>query len=138
MICFCFQVIDTPDISTEISRWKDLTLPTPDVILLAVRCDVRYTAEEHAIYKETKKLLSLSDFSRRLMVGFTFGDRQDRDIDRELDSVCPELQAVLSDARRQYVVFDSTATPPEKLRQAKEFLAKFDVCQFAVCMNTFW
>ena len=90
------------------------------------------------IYKETKKLLSLSDFSRRLMVGFTFGDRQDRDIDRELGSVCPELQAVLHDAGGHYVVFDSTATPPEKLRQAKDLLAKYGVCQFAVCMNTFW
>ena len=149
MTCDCFQVVDTPDftqsdhfsregITTEIRRWKDLTSPRHDIILLAVRCDVCYTAEEYHIYKTIKECLSFSDFTQRLVVGFTFGDRQDGDINRELGSVCPELQDVLRDARRHYVVFDSTATPPEKHRQAKDLLAKYGVCQFAVCMNTFW
>ena len=132
MLCWYVQVVDTADITDsdlftstdikkEVSRWKELTSPGPDVILLAVRCDVRYTAEEYHIYKTIKERLSFSDFSRRLVVGFTFGDRQDGDIHRELDSVCPELTDVLRDAGKLYVVFDSTATPPEKHRQAKEF-----------------
>nr|KAG5703204.1 hypothetical protein BaRGS_034115 [Batillaria attramentaria] len=60
-------VVDTPDINNlpgwneekkkaEVDRWKDLSKPGPHVLLLTVRCDVRYTAEEHDIYREVKRL----------------------------------------------------------------------------------
>ena len=58
---------DTPDISNmeqldddkaqrEVGKWKAMTTPDPHAILLAVRCDVRYTREEHQIFLHLKRL----------------------------------------------------------------------------------
>ena len=110
------QVLDTPDVTNldkqtnaikrEVAKWRLLTLNKPNVILLAVRCDVRYTAEEYAVYRKIKKLWGHNSLHQRLMVAFTFGDRQDGDIQEELKTVCPELKSVLRDAKNRYVVFN--------------------------------
>nr|KAG5689253.1 hypothetical protein BaRGS_006373 [Batillaria attramentaria] len=89
----------------EISKWKELASSSPDAILLAVRCDVRYTAEEYDIYRQIKFYWGDEEFCKRLVVVFTFGDRQDRPLDEELKTVCPELKSVLKDAGNRYVVF---------------------------------
>ena len=91
------QVIDTPDINhlslnrrqkqEQVAGWKELTSPGPTIILMTVRCDIRYTAEEKVIYDEIKKLWGNTDFSRRLVVAFTFGDRQDDNLEEELLSL---------------------------------------------------
>ncbi|KAK7105250.1 hypothetical protein V1264_016656 [Littorina saxatilis] len=111
------KVIDTPDITTlemtpdqmkqEVEKWQEMTKPGPDVIILTVRCDVRYTAEEWAIYKEISGLWGEGPRGR-LVVVFTFGDCQDLPIDEELKTECPELQSVLRDADWNYIVFDKT------------------------------
>lgn len=110
------KVIDTPDITNvgdmntqkmqeEVSRWKNLTFPYPSAILLAVKCDVGYTPEEYAIYRQIKLYWGHdADFCSRLIVVFTFGDRQDKPIAEELREVCPELKSVLRDANNRYVV----------------------------------
>ncbi|XP_025083379.1 GTPase IMAP family member 4-like isoform X2 [Pomacea canaliculata] len=124
-------VVDTPDIVNldysaeerreEIQRWKALTSPGHPTILLAVRCDVRYTAEEYAIYKEFKSLWGdKSSIKRQLVVAFTFGDRQDRDLREELKSVCPELKKVLRDADNRYVLFNKQ--DPDKEQQVNKLL----------------
>lgn len=114
------KVVDTPDLlnadmseddkSKEVSKWKKETNPQVHVILLAVRCDIRYTAEEYAVYSEVKRLWGNdTDFCKRLVVGFTFGDRLDGDIQEELKSVCDELQTVLADASNRNVLFNKKA-----------------------------
>ncbi|KAK7465145.1 hypothetical protein BaRGS_00037675 [Batillaria attramentaria] len=120
-----FKVVDTPDISdTEyndkqrkvaVLKWKELTAPGPHAILLTVRCDVRYTAEEYDIYKQLKKLWGDAEsFCRRLVVAFTFGDRQDGSIEEELKGSIPqELKNVLGDAGHRYVVFNNRAKPDD-------------------------
>ncbi|XP_025110149.1 GTPase IMAP family member 4-like isoform X2 [Pomacea canaliculata] len=124
-------VVDTPDIVNldyspeerreEIQRWKALTSPAHPTILLAVRCDVRYTAEEYAIYKEFKSLWGdNSSIKRQLVVAFTFGDRQDRDLREELKGVCPELKKVLRDADNRYVLFNKK--DPNKEQQVDKLL----------------
>ena len=40
-------------------------------------------------------------------MAFTYGDLQDNPIEEELKTVCPELQSVLKDAGRRYVVFNN-------------------------------
>ncbi|KAK7490354.1 hypothetical protein BaRGS_00018333 [Batillaria attramentaria] len=112
------EVVDTPDLinkdiddtamQLEVSEWKKLTRPAPSAILIVIRCDVRYTVEEHEVYRKIKELWG-SGFTDRLVVAFTFGDRQDCDIKEELKTVCRELQNVLRDAKWRYVVFDNTA-----------------------------
>ena len=97
------SISNPADICAEINRWKTLISPGPDVILLAVRCDVRYTAEEYAIYKMMKEAWNETTFCKRLVLAFTFADRQDQDIKTELKTVCHELQSVLKDAGHRYV-----------------------------------
>lgn len=111
------QVIDTPDpvnsnltpeqLNTEIKKWKRLTSPGPSAILLTVRCDVRYTAEEYDIYKKIKAAWADDSFKHVLVVAFTFGDRQDTDLDEELKTVCPELKNVLKDSGGRYALFNA-------------------------------
>ena len=58
------KVVDTPDVVNadmtkseqrqEVDRWRHVTKAKPSLVLLAVRCDVRYTAEEYAIYKKVR------------------------------------------------------------------------------------
>ncbi|KAK7471882.1 hypothetical protein BaRGS_00035466, partial [Batillaria attramentaria] len=120
------KVVDTPNIDElpvpleeEMKLWKSLTTPYPNAILLTVRCDVRYTAEEYAIYQKIKQCWGES-FNRRLVVAFTFGDRQDRNLSQELETVCPELKSVLHDAKERYVVFNNQVADKES--QAEELL----------------
>nr|KAG5700189.1 hypothetical protein BaRGS_011032 [Batillaria attramentaria] len=54
------------------------------------------------------KLWDDDSIKQRLIVVFTFGDRQDRNIEEELRTVCKELKNVLNDASWRYVVFDNT------------------------------
>ncbi|XP_025111467.1 GTPase IMAP family member 4-like isoform X2 [Pomacea canaliculata] len=111
------MVVDTPDIvnldyspderEKEVQGWKRMTSPDHPTILLAVRCDVRYTAEEFAIYKDFKRLWGdNAGIRRHLVVAFTFGDRQNTDLKEELEDVCEELKSVLIDANHRYVLFN--------------------------------
>nr|KAG5692885.1 hypothetical protein BaRGS_002320 [Batillaria attramentaria] len=132
------KVVDTPDISewhddqkkqSEVSKWKHLTAPNPDAILLAVNCDVRYTPEEHAIYREIKKLWKEGSFCNRLIVAFTFGDLQDQDIAEELKFSGQELKSVLEDAGGRYVVFNSKASEVDKTQQRERLLSTLQMCK---------
>nr|KAG5692958.1 hypothetical protein BaRGS_032390 [Batillaria attramentaria] len=83
------------------------------IILLVVRCDVRYTAEEYAIYKKIKELWGDKSLCERLVVAFTFWDRQKSDIEKELNTTVPqELKNVLKDASNRYVVFNNSDNRP--------------------------
>ncbi|KAK7491993.1 hypothetical protein BaRGS_00016839 [Batillaria attramentaria] len=136
------KVVDTPDINNlpgwneekkkaEVDRWKDLSKPGPHVVLLTVRCDVKYTAVEHNIYRAVKRLWGDEhEFCQQLVVGFTFGDRQDRDITEELETVCDKLKNVLKDAENRYVVFNSRVGDDEKIQQKKNLKEKdVEICQ---------
>ena len=109
-------MVDTPDLANsdmisdselrdEISRWRGMSTNNPTLVLLAVRCDVRYTAEECAIYRQILRLWGDDSLRQRLVVAFTFGDCQVGDLGEELRKVCPELKSVLRDADQRYVVF---------------------------------
>ena len=56
----------------------------PHVILLAVRCDIRYTPEEYTIYRQVKDIVGDSLMCQRLVVAFTFGDHQDENIEEDI------------------------------------------------------
>ena len=53
---------------------------------------------------------------------FTFGDRQDEDLGRELKSVCQELKSVLKDASHRYVLFNDRDSLQGKTTQVKNLL----------------
>ncbi|PVD24006.1 hypothetical protein C0Q70_17283 [Pomacea canaliculata] len=111
------EVFDTPDMvncemsdadaKKQVEEWR--TSPETSVaVIVAIRCDVRYTAEEYAIYTKIKDLWG-DDFCKNLVIAFTFKDRLDHDekeFELELKTVCQELQNVLEDARHRYVLFD--------------------------------
>ncbi|XP_076457934.1 GTPase IMAP family member 9-like [Babylonia areolata] len=129
---FRFRVVDTPDVTNtnmsqqemeaEVRRWREATSPFPTAVLLTVRCDVRYTAEEYAIYREIQKLWGDNSLRERLVVAFTFGDRQDAPLEEELKAVCPELKGVLRDAGQRYVMFSDKATWEEKEQQVLQLI----------------
>jgi hypothetical protein len=139
-----FQVIDTPDISTfslseknqQVSAWKQKTSVTSGVILLAVRCDIRYTAEEYAIYQELKRLWNNDrDFCGRLIVAFTFGDRQDNPLEDELKAVCKELNGVLRDAGREMFCLFNKKADDKKTFDAVQQLLSVIFCKKKVTIS---
>nr|KAG5698949.1 hypothetical protein BaRGS_024870 [Batillaria attramentaria] len=138
------RVVDTPDISEmdmkeqekvlEVSRWKARVEPGHYAVVLTVRCDRRYTAEEYAIYQQIKKLWKDNSFCDHLVVALTFGDRLDGDLDTQLKIVCPELQHVLRDAGKRYVLFNDMATEKEKVKQIDKLV--HEVNKIAACATS--
>lgn len=128
-MCLTVQVVDIPDftnlevggddIRREIRTLSSSLTNTRYAVLLAVRCDVRYTKEEYDIYKEFKTLWG-EGICSHLIVAFTFGDRQDRPLNQELNSVNPELKSLLNDAGGQYVLFnDMSDSNAKKIQKDK-------------------
>ena len=102
-----------------------MTSPGPNAILLTVRCDIRYTVEEKETYDEIKELWGNDpDFCQRLIVAFTFGDRQDDELEEKLTSVCPDLLSVLNDAGNRYVLFNNKASPAKKQEAVKRLIGE--------------
>ncbi|XP_070201266.1 GTPase IMAP family member 8-like isoform X2 [Littorina saxatilis] len=110
------KVVDTPDLINQemseadmrcqVNQWKTETTSNPDVILMAVRCDIRYTSEEYKLYQKIKELWGdASQFCQKLIVAFTFGETLDEDIQEVMKDVGPELRHVLGDAGNRFVVF---------------------------------
>lgn len=120
-----WRVVDTADITNlkltqkqkeeEVAKWRSLTKPFPKAVLLTVRCDVRYTKEEYDIYRQIINIWGDNSLHARLVVVFTFADRQDAPIEEELKSVCQELKSVLANARHRYVLFSNKETDSEEL-----------------------
>ncbi|PVD24005.1 hypothetical protein C0Q70_17282 [Pomacea canaliculata] len=125
------KVVDIPDFTNlevggddirhEIRSLSNSLTHTQYAVLLAVRCDVRYTKEEYDIYREFKTLWGKGICSH-LIVAFTFGDRQDHNLDEELETVNPELKSLLSDAGRQYVLFNDMSDSKDKKLQIENLL----------------
>ncbi|XP_025111456.1 uncharacterized protein LOC112574533 [Pomacea canaliculata] len=117
-------VTDTPDVRNlgivkksaeeEIKKWYAFH---PDIILLAIRCDVCYSSEEHQIYQQIKKVLGEKYLTSLLIVAFTFGDRLGINIDEELKAVCSELKDVLKEAGHRYIVFSNEDPVQDRKKQ---------------------
>ncbi|KAK7478057.1 hypothetical protein BaRGS_00030733 [Batillaria attramentaria] len=139
------KVVDTPDLSNmsvatwkmeqEVSQWKKLARPGPSAVLLTVRCDIRYTPEEFEIYRQIKQLWG-SDLKKRLVVAFTFGDCQDRDIRVEMRNAGQELKKVLEDAKNRYIVFDNKATDNDQQVSELIRIAR-DISKNSCCCSRF-
>ncbi|XP_070195117.1 GTPase IMAP family member 9-like [Littorina saxatilis] len=110
-------VVDTPDISDKsetiqtdtVKRWRDSAKGYNYMVVLAVRCDARYSPAEYEVYRQIKQLWG-NDLVKKLVVVFTFGDtREDPGLDmkKELEEVWPELKHVIKDANNRYVVFNN-------------------------------
>lgn len=125
------RVIDTPDITNcgldsytdrqaEVTRWKTiLDSAQPSMVLLTVRCDVRYTAEEFDVYRQIQNHWQSLSLNKVLVVAFTFGDRQDYDIRDDVTNPPPELRQILQRAEKRYMVFtnkDSDNRPAQASR----------------------
>nr|KAG5700194.1 hypothetical protein BaRGS_011037 [Batillaria attramentaria] len=84
---------------------------------------ILYTQEEHDIYRGIKSLWGDNSFCKRLVVAFTFGDLQGEKLEEELKTACGELQNVLKDAGRRYVVFDNgpKTTAEDKARTVNKY-----------------
>ncbi|KAK7100339.1 GTPase IMAP family member 6-like [Littorina saxatilis] len=110
-------VVDTPDISDKsetcqkntVKSWRDSAKDYNYMVVLAVRCDARYSPAEYEVYRQIKQLWG-NDLVKKLVVAFTFGDtREDPGLDmkKELEEVWPELKHVIKDANNRHVVFNN-------------------------------
>lgn len=141
-------MIDTPDIfnmgfsieeeKAEIDKWRKLMSLDSPVVLVAVRCDVRYTAEEHNIYRQIKSHWGDNSLCEKLVVLFTFGDRQDGDLEEELKTVCPELKSLLHDANNRYVMYNRDSQNNKELVSKIQDVLKEPPWSFiSVCASFF-
>lgn len=129
-------VIDTPDlknigitvdeIKQEIDKWQKQLPLQNSAILVAVRCDVRYTTEEYEIYQQIKHMWGRSAFKERLVVVFTFGDRLQGDLEQGLKRAGPDLQHLMRNAKRRHVCFNSQVS--DKGPQVQELLRQVGKC----------
>ncbi|KAK7487265.1 hypothetical protein BaRGS_00021493 [Batillaria attramentaria] len=112
-------------VESETQRWIKEAKGKPTAVLLVIRCDMRYTAEEYAIFRQLKEELG-GNMEDNLVVVFTMGDflyRDGVDLSKELETVCDELKEVLREAKERYVVFNNKSPDPEdKKTQVKKLL----------------
>ncbi|XP_070201257.1 GTPase IMAP family member 6-like [Littorina saxatilis] len=113
------KVVDTPDITNlsgeiskqdEIRKWIDLTSPSPDVIVLAIRCDSKYTPEDFAMYQELQRLGLKSVLEQKLLVVFTFGDQRQPDFEGDIRRAGSNLHAVMKDAGKRRLIYNDKWT----------------------------
>lgn len=90
-------------------------------MLLAVRCDVRYTKEEYAIYKQftTNWGKNISD---HLIVAFTFCDKNAFVPQEELKNVNHQLKSVLKNAKQRHFDFKDTNDTKWNERQVDDLV----------------
>lgn len=105
---------DPKDMKKDVNFWK---AAQPTVVLLTVRCDCRYTPEEFGIYKRISQLWKYRSLKKRLVVAFTFHDRQDHDLRKQLKTVSGELRKVLKDASDRYVEFNNDEGTPQTTKE---------------------
>lgn len=109
------QIKDEKERRNEVQMWKK---HNPDVVLLAIKPDSRYTKEEYDLYVKIKELWG-PGFTDCLAVVFTFGDTCEKDIEFELEHASDELRQVLKDASDRYCVFEAYGHLPYKQRKAR-------------------
>lgn len=124
------RVIDTPDIlnlhMTEESMedWNRMAQPGPDVILLIIKCDVRFTEDEYRVFEQISRLWS--NLSDKLVLAFTFGDNKVKDFRDDIQAGGPNMQKVLQAAKNRYVVFNNKGSAEEKEKSIRELFELFD------------
>ena len=132
---FCTKVVDTPDITSldkeaklkEVTWWKQLTSPAPDVILLTVKQGSGDYAEDLAFYTELTGLWGPDpDLCRRLVVAVTFCDPEVRDAKRMVKKPGPNLQKIVEGAGGRYVILNVRAEPGKRLYEISKILKFID------------
>lgn len=138
MFIIILKVTDTPDVSNmslyesepdkEIQNWCTCH---PDIILLTIRSDVRYTSEEFQTYQQIKRVLTQQYLCPRLVVAFTFPERLVNDLEEELKTAPTELRQVLNDAKDRYLVFREE--DEEEMKKKHLVHLKFWVPNLGMC-----
>ncbi|KAK7479618.1 hypothetical protein BaRGS_00029167 [Batillaria attramentaria] len=123
-----FRIVDIPDVTanrftiakqqTHMLKWQQLAAPGPDAILLTVKCDAEYTAEDYDIYQQMKQLWGDPyAFCNLLVLAFVVGDQEGFDMENILgSSMSSELKSVLEDAGGRSVVFKKQSSADEKVQ----------------------
>jgi hypothetical protein len=75
--------------------------------MLVLFCFSRFTEDEFKVFKETQSLWGRDDFSKKLVLAFTFGDLKVKDFTDDIQAGGPDMQQVLQAAHNRYVVFNN-------------------------------
>nr|KAG5709561.1 hypothetical protein BaRGS_001611 [Batillaria attramentaria] len=133
------QVTDTPgvcdthrseeEVLLEVGKSVAVASPGPHVILMALRCDRRFTQEEYEAYL-TLKCLFGENICKHMMVVFagadTFGDlpaEREEGLQEAVTTAPPQLAEVMRDAGGRYVGVNNRALGEDRDRQAQTLLA---------------
>lgn len=134
------QVTDTPGVAdTETSRSEDEVLkevsksiavasPGPHVILMILRCDVRFTKGEYDAYLTLKKLFD-ENIRNYMIVVFTridtYGGPQEseKSLAKAIQSAPETLTKVLNDAGGRYCAVNNNAPRAERDQQARTIMS---------------
>ena len=100
-----------------------MTSPGPTAIILTIRSDVSFTQADYNAYKELKALWGDDNgFCRRLLVVFTFSDKNPNFTLEMVGKSSPQLGEVLSEAANVHVVVNNNATFEQNRQVAKEIV----------------
>ncbi|XP_070201267.1 GTPase IMAP family member 7-like [Littorina saxatilis] len=132
------QVIDTPGLcDTHHSEDKIINIvvkgifdvyPGPHIILLVLRCDVRFTKEEHGAYKKLIQIFGAGIYHHMIVVfngADTYGNtpvEQKQALDEELKNSSARLKIVLHEVRHRYYGVSNKASRSKRDKHAAELL----------------
>ncbi|XP_025082554.1 GTPase IMAP family member 4-like isoform X1 [Pomacea canaliculata] len=134
-------VVDTPglcdthrpeqEVLREVAKSVAVAEPGPHVILMVLRSDRRFTAEEYTAYITLKGMFG-NDFCKFLFLVFVGIDQVTGNPDERqsaLESLIhekslPTLQELISDSSSRYFAVDNKAQPEDRRQQAKDLLSR--------------
>ncbi|XP_025111459.1 GTPase IMAP family member 4-like isoform X2 [Pomacea canaliculata] len=134
-------VVDTPglcdthrpeqEVLREVAKSVAVAEPGPHVILMVLRCDGRFTAEEYTAYITLKAMFG-DDFCKFLFLVFVGIDQVTGNPDERqsaLESMIhekspPTLQELIFDSSGRYFAVDNKAQPVDRRQQGKDLLSR--------------
>lgn len=133
------EVVDTPGlcdthvapevIYKELGKSVAVASPGPHIILLALRCDRRFTDEEYQAYNKLKELFSKDMISYLIVIfngmdelGDTVADQR-KALKEEISKMPGNLQTVLKDAKQRYIGMNNKADTVTKSQLVGDVIA---------------
>ncbi|XP_025084049.1 GTPase IMAP family member 4-like isoform X2 [Pomacea canaliculata] len=123
------QVTDTPgvcdthrsraEVQREIVKCIATVTPGPHAVIMALRCDQRFTDEEYTAYQELKNLFG-KQLTKYMILIFNGVDElrsEGRTLEMELRNIPPKLRQVLDEAEGRYVGFSNNSSWRDRTRQ---------------------
>ncbi|KAL8616114.1 hypothetical protein ACOMHN_066601 [Nucella lapillus] len=132
------QVTDTPGLSDthrpqkevlrEVGKSVAVSSPGPHAILMLIRCDSRFTAEEYQVFKTLKELFG-ADVTNYMIVVFvgtdSYGDtmkEQSKALQQTLGEASGDIQVVLQECGHRYYGVNNKASARDRRQHTAKLI----------------